>query len=118
MAHQRLDDGPPQHIVGIEFDPPENRQLTGIKQGVILVERFDVLAVDRADLADRGDAEREHVAIRMGRIALEIAVQAPFTLGNGQLIVGLGEVIHADKDIPGLAQFANSQGEDLQTRIR
>ena len=42
---------------------------------VIFVERLHVLHVGRADLADGGNAERQQVAIRPRRIALEIAVQ-------------------------------------------
>ena len=45
----------------------------GVDSIVVLVERLHVLDVRRANLADRGNAEREQVAVGLRRVALEIA---------------------------------------------
>ena len=42
---------------------------------VVVVEPLAVLVVGRADAADRRDAEAEHVALRLRRVALEVALQ-------------------------------------------
>src|SRR5574343_556193 len=84
MAHQRLDDRATQDVVGRQLDAAEYRQGASIDGVVVLVGCLDVLVVARPNLADRRNTEGEHVAIGVGRIALEITVQAALTPGDGR----------------------------------
>ena len=61
-----------------------------------IVEFAGIAGIGAADLRDGGDAQSDHVAFCFGRVALEIALQRAFDLRTRELIVDLGEVIHAD----------------------
>ena len=41
----------------------------------------------------------------MGGVALEVALQPAFLLGDGQLVIRQGEVVHADVTVAGLGQL-------------
>ncbi len=41
-------------------------------------------------------------------------MQAPLALRHGKLVVGLGEVIHADENVTGIGQAPDGQLYDLQ----
>jgi len=45
-------------------------------------------------------------------------VQAPLALGDGEFVIRLGEVVHADKDVARIGQAANGELDDLQLGIR
>ena len=80
----------------------------------VLVEGASVLRVAVVDLADRGDPEPDQVAVGVRGVALKVAVKAAVLLRHGQLVVGSGEVIHADIDIPGFGQPLARGLEDIQ----
>ena len=117
MAHQPLNDRTAQPVIRIQLNPPEYGQLTAVERAVIRIERFEVLIVGRADLADRRDTESEHVALRKRRIALEIPVQSAFPQGNSQIVFRFGEMIHSDENVARIRQRANRQRQNLQTRF-
>ncbi len=73
-----------------------DRQLAVVEAGLVVVDVAAVLAVEVADLADRRDPETYQVTVPVRGVALEIALQGAVFLGAGQLVVGQGEVIHAD----------------------
>ena len=50
----------------------------------------------------------------VGGVALEVALQGAFFLGDGQLVVGQGEVIHADVAIAGGGQLVDGGVEHFQ----
>ena len=54
------------------------------------------------------------IGIALGRVALEVAVQYPFALSNGQLVIRTGKVIHADKLIAGVGQRGDGFLQDIQ----
>ena len=59
------------------------------------------------------------VALRVGRITLEIAVQAALLLGDVlRASVRLCEVVHADVDVAGVGQAGDGEAENLQLRFR
>ena len=118
MAHQGLDDGAAQDIVGIELNATMHRQHGRIQPVVVFVQRFDVLVVGRANLADRRNAEGQHVAVGIGRVALEITVQTSLSLSHRQLIIRFGKMIHADEDITRVGQFLDRQRQNLQALLR
>ena len=75
-----------------------------VEQIVILLQRLGVLTVGRPDTPDGRHAQRNEVAVGLRAVTLEVAVQPPLAFGHGQGIVGQGEMIHADVDIPGVAK--------------
>jgi hypothetical protein len=66
-------------------------------------------------MAETPKAIRSALGVR--GIALEVAVQAPLALGHRELVVGLGEVVHADENVAGLGQAADRQLQDLQLGV-
>ncbi len=73
-----------------------------------------VLRVGAADAADGADAHAVKVGAGFGGVALKIAVQGAVALGDGQLVVGLGEMVHADVLIAGAEEFLEAGGEDAE----
>ena len=53
----------------------------------------------------------------MGGIALEVALQAAFAQGNGEFVLGLGEVIHADEDVAFAAQPLHDLLEHIELGV-
>ncbi|MNP14423.1 hypothetical protein D3C76_1067460 [compost metagenome] len=50
----------------------------------------------------------------VGGVALEVALQGPFLLGNRQFIVGQREVVHADVAVAGGGQLFDGALQHLQ----
>lgn len=82
-------------IVAGQLDAAEHRQTPGVEIRVILLQPTPILAVGVVDLADRGHTDPDQIAIGMGRVTLEVAIEGPGLLGAGQLVVGAGEMVHA-----------------------
>ena len=118
MAGQGLDHGAPHQVVGGDFDAAHHRQQTVVEPIVILFQCAHVLAVGGADFSDRGHAQPDQVAIAVGRIALEIAVQPPLSLRHRQIVVRLGEVVHADIDVARSEQRFDRIDHELQLYLR
>ena len=114
MADQLLNHCPPQAIVGVAQQAAAGRQLGGGQGVLVVIEVAAVLAVQVADLADGRDAEADQVAVAVGGVALEIALQGRFFLGNGQFVVRQGEVVHADVAVTGGGQLFDGALEHVQ----
>jgi len=73
-----------------------------------------VLGVSVLDTADGGDAHAVEVGAGLCGVALKIAVECAVLLGDGELVAGLGEVIHADIEIAGFEEFEQAGAEDFK----
>ena len=91
VAHQRLDYRAAREVVGGQLDPAHDRQRSPLEGVVVIVESTLILAVSGPDHADGGNSERHEVALRVGRITLEIAVQAALLLGRAQTSVSFAK---------------------------
>ncbi|MNZ69177.1 hypothetical protein D3C78_874690 [compost metagenome] len=113
-ADQLLDHRPAQPIVLIAQQATAGAEL-GTGQGVlVLVQVAAVLAVQVTDLADGRHAEADQVAMAVRGVTLEIALQGRFFLGDGQFIVGQGEMVHADVAITGGGQLLDGALKHFQ----
>src|SRR3546814_3565751 len=74
----------------------------------------DVCSSDLADVADRAHAQAHKVAVGVGGVAHEVAVQAAALLRAGEVVVGQGEVIHADVDVAGGGELLDRQLQQRQ----
>ena len=92
IADQLLNDRAPQPVIGIAQQTAAGGQLQRSQGVLIVVQVAAVLAVEVADLADCRDAEADQIAMTVGGVALEIALQGRLFLGDRQLVVGQGEV--------------------------
>ena len=59
-----------------------------VKVVVILFYGFCILAISRAYAAYGGHAQAYLIAIGLGAVALEVAVQSTLAFSNGQVVVG------------------------------
>ena len=118
VAHQGVDHVAAQHVVGVQAVAAHHRQPATFEPRLILGRFLDVLTVAVADLADRGDAKADKIAVRMGGVTLEVALQSAIFPGQRQLIIRQREVIHADVDIAGFGQAPNGQLEKLELALR
>src|SRR4051812_2442338 len=118
VAGERLDLRAAHEVVGAELQAARHRQVAGIERGVVIVQPLLVLVIRRADGADRRYAEADEIALRLRRIALEVALQPPLALRDGEIVVGPREVVHADIEIAGAREPAQGKGQDLQARLR
>ncbi|KAG1076516.1 hypothetical protein G6F40_017338 [Rhizopus arrhizus] len=74
LAHDVHDDLAPDQVVGIECQPPLDREIAGFNGGVVLVKHFGVLAIGIADAADGRYAQRHQIAVGLRAVALKIPV--------------------------------------------
>ena len=80
----------------------------GIECGVIGIDVALVLGVGAADFADRGHANRHQVAVGIGRVALEVALQEAFFESDREFVIRFGKVVHTDEDVAALGQGLNA----------
>ncbi len=73
-----------------------------------------ILRVGVLNAADGGDAHAVEVGAGLGGVALKIAVQGTVLLRNGELVSGLGEVVHADVEIAGFEKLEQAHAEDFE----
>src|SRR6185369_17284803 len=88
-----------------------------IERAVVVLQCLAVLAVDRTDAADRGDAKADGVAVP-GGVTLEIALQPALPLRKGKVVVNFGEMVHADVFVAGVLQAPDRQQQQLQFFLR
>ncbi len=88
MTDKLVDDGLPDFIILAHCQPSIMRNDVLLNTAGIGFFINLVLCVDRAYLADRGNAHADEIAVTVGGIALKVAVQCPGILGNGQVILG------------------------------
>ncbi len=67
-----------------------------------------------ANHADSRDAHSQQIGITLSGVALEVAMQDTFPLGNRQLVIRAGKVIHADKLIASIGQRGDGFLQDIQ----
>jgi len=88
IADQRLDDGAADMVVLIAAQASGGGKLMLIQLILILRDIAGVLAVEITDLTDGRNTETDQIAMSMGGVALEVALQAAVLLRHRQLIVG------------------------------
>ena len=118
LAHQVEDDLAAQYVILTQVVTPVNRQHAAIQPRIVLGQFLDTLAVAVADLADRGHADADQVAVGVGRVPLEVALQGAVLAGLRQLIVRQGEVVHTDVDVTGGGQPLDGQLQQFQLALR
>jgi len=64
-----------------------------------------ILRVGALKAADGGDAHAIEVRAGFGGVALKIAMERAVLLGEGELVAGLGEMIHADVEVAGFEEL-------------
>src|SRR5690606_26965268 len=101
MAHQLLDHVGADHVVLVHAHATPHRQAALVDRLLPAADIARVLAEAGADVADRAHAQADQVALRMGGVAHEVAVQAAFALRARQLVGRQGEVVHADVLVAG-----------------
>ena len=118
MADQPLDHITAQQVVGVAVQAAHRGQLI-VGQAVLVAGQVDiVLAVQRTYLADGGNAQANDIAVPMGGVALEVALQEAVFLGHGQLVVGQGEVVETHIAIAGGGQLLDGVVQHVQLLIR
>src|SRR6267154_1356412 len=114
MTQQAADDGAAQTILVRKLIAAHGSEATfgdGLFPGrnVPVILRVGVL-----DAADGGDAHAVEVGARFRGIALKIAVQRAVLLGDGELVAGLCEMVHADVEIAGVEKLEKASAENLK----
>ena len=107
-AHQILDDIAAQKVVLIELVAAHDGQVSGIERGIVGVDVAFVLGVGAADFADGRYADGDQIAVRVGRVALEVALEEAFFEGDGKFVIGFGEMVHTDEDVAAFGQGLNA----------
>ena len=107
-AHQILDDIAAQKVVLIELVAAHDGQVSGIEGSIVGIDVAFVLGVGAADLADGGYADGNQIAVRVGRVALEVALEEAFFEGDGKFVIGFGEMVHTDEDVTAFGQGLNA----------
>jgi len=81
MADQPFDDPGSQQIIAVEDQTAGNRYAATVDGSIVVGDVLVILPEGIANGTDGGNAKGRQIAIAMGSIALEIALQAPFPLG-------------------------------------
>ena len=116
VAHQVLDRIGADEVVLIERQPAHYGQAAGIQSGVVARQVARVLAEGGADVRDRAHAQSDQVAVAMGRVALEIALQRAGVLRLRKVIAGASEVVHANIAIACGRESLDTQAKQSQAR--
>ena len=98
MAHETVYHRSAQKVIGCQLDAAHDWENAAIDRIVVIGELSLILVVTGSDSANPRHAEGDQIAVRSGRIALEIALQSSLALSDRQFVVRLGEVIHPDID--------------------
>ena len=109
LAHEFHDDGPLQGVVATQLDAAGGGQPAGLDGLAPGLEFAVVLRVAGADGADGRDAQADEVVTGHGGVAHEVAAQGAALQGDGQVVVGQGEVVHADVAVTGLVELLDGQ---------
>src|SRR3990167_2562538 len=109
LAHQLLDQVCAQLVVLAQVHAPEDGKAALVNGNLPAGQVARILAEAVADMADGADAQADQIAVGMGRVAHEIAMQAAPCLCLREVVVGQGEVVHADIFITGIGQLLDGQ---------
>ncbi len=74
-----------------------------------------ILRVSVLKRADGGDPHAVKIGAGFSGIALKIAMQSTLLLRNRQLVVRLGEMVHADVEIAGFDEFHQARSGIFRT---
>ena len=96
MTNQALDNLASQQVIVLALESAHDRELLLIKAFMIGVEAGGVLAEVVADVTDSRHTEADRIALRVGRISLEVSMQAAAALRHCKFVIGTGEMVHAD----------------------
>ncbi len=118
VAHDLLDDVRPQCVVLAHHDAALGREHAPAEDFLVLKQGFLVLHVQGADVTDRAHAEAHQVPACMGRVTLEAAMQRAVLLREGEAVIRQGEMVHADVDVAGRAEFAHRELQKREARRR
>ena len=118
LAHQRLDQVGADLVVLVHAHPAEHRQPAFVQRDLPGRQVARVLAEAVADVADRTHPKPDQVAVGMGGVTHEIAMQSATRLRHCQLVVGQGEMVHADVDIAGGSELFHRGLQQGQLGVR
>ena len=111
----------PRHIncwIGIHLHAAPDWQATGIYRRLPRRQIARILAVTITDMADRAHAQTDQVGFGMRRVAHEVAMQAAIFLRQRKLVLGQGEMIHADIAVAGAGKFFYRQLQQAELVFR
>ena len=113
IAHEPHDHIFPNVVVGDHAIARMGRRSARFDRGIVFGELFGVLLVALGEITNGGHAKSVQITARLGRIALEIALQGAVALGHGELIRSLREVIHPNIPISGRGQLFRRGNEHI-----
>ncbi len=117
VAHQAHDDRAPAGIFGGEAQAALDGQLAA-REGVAPGrQRFVILPVGVGRGRDGGNAEAVERGAGARAVALEIALERAGALGDGQLVVGPGEMVEADVHVAGAGEAVVREGKHREFRL-
>ena len=114
VANDLLNDFASESVILVTDQATTGGELSAGQTVLIVRDVAVVLAVQVADLADGRDAQPNQIAMPVGGVALEVALQGGFFLSDGQFVIGQGKVIHADVAITRFEQLPNGVFQHLQ----
>lgn len=129
-AHQVLNDVAAQKVVLIELVAAHDGQVSCIECGIVSVNVAFVLGVGTADFTDGRYADGDQIAVCVSRVTLKVALEEAFFEGDGEFVIGFGEMVHADENVAALGQgldailqhieffFAAGNGFGIDTALR
>ena len=114
VAHDVRNDVAADMVVRIQGDAAQDGQTAGIKRLIVAAARFFVLAVVVIEHGNGAGAEADEIALAVGGVALEVAVESAVFLVLHEAVVGFGEVIKADEVVAGLCQARDAHVKDVE----
>ena len=114
VANDLLNDFASESVILVTDQATTGGELSAGQTVLIVRDVAVVLAVQVADLADGRDAQPNQIAMPVGGVALEVALQGGFFLSDGQFVIGQRKVIHADVAITRFEQLLNGVFQHLQ----
>ncbi|MNP08517.1 hypothetical protein D3C76_1005890 [compost metagenome] len=114
VADQLLDHRAADTVVRAAVQAAAGRELVVVQAVLVIGDVVAVLGIEVADLADGGYAKTDEVAMSVGGVALEVALQRAIFLGAGQFVIRQGEMVHADVAITRRGQLLGGALEHFQ----
>ena len=114
VAEQAADHGAAEAVVFAEAVAAHGGDAAALDGFGVARQIAIILRVGVSDAADGADAHAVEVGAGFGGVALKIAMQRAIALGDGEFVVGLGEMVHADVVIAGAEEFFEAGAEDAE----
>ena len=109
VAEQAADDGAAQAVVFAQAVAAHGGDAAPLDGFGVARQLAIVLRVGGSDAADGADAHAVKIGAGLGGVALKIAMQRAIALGDGEFVVGFGEVVHADVLVAGAAGISRGR---------